>query len=154
MCPLSNSCHFFHRLGARAGGAAAGVPGCGGGAEGPFSEQTARLPARAAGSQVSHVAGRWQRSGRLWLQWVTTRRRRRCDYARRSPLVKSFKTKGKRTVIYCGLLCEETPRPRGFEFSYFISPNKCVLVLLICMKWRPHEDTSYTFAHDNGSVLE
>lgn len=65
--PLSR-CHIFHRLGAGAGRAARGVPGCGGGAEGPLSQQTPRVPAHAERGQESHGAGRRQRDGGLRLQ--------------------------------------------------------------------------------------
>lgn len=67
-----NHGHIFHRLGVGAGRGAAGVPGCGGGAESPLSEQTSRLPARPARGQDPHRPGGRQLGGRLWLQWVYT----------------------------------------------------------------------------------
>lgn len=60
---LSNCCHIFRRLGARAGRVAAGVPGCSGGAEGPFSEQISCLQADPAGGQKPHTRGRQWNGG-------------------------------------------------------------------------------------------
>lgn len=65
---LSNCCHIFHRLGAGAGRVAAGVPGCGGGAEVPDSEQQPCIPAHLTGGQKPHGAGGRQRRGGLGLQ--------------------------------------------------------------------------------------
>lgn len=73
----SNFCHIFHRLGAGAGRVAAGVPGCGGGAEVPDSEQQ-RIPAHLTGGQKPHGARRRQRRGGLGLQWVAGLRSRWC----------------------------------------------------------------------------
>lgn len=60
-------CHTFRRLGAGARRAAAGVPGCGGGAQGPRPQQTSRLPAHAEGGQKPHGTERRRRHGRLRL---------------------------------------------------------------------------------------
>lgn len=67
----SRCCHTFRRLRAGARGAAAGVSGCGGGAQGPHPQQTSRLPAHAEGGQEPHRTERWRRDGRLRLWWVS-----------------------------------------------------------------------------------
>lgn len=132
---LSNCCHIFRRLGARAGWVAAGVPGCGGGAEGPVSKQISCLPARSAGGKKSHGAGGRQRSRGLRLQWVTVIK---------IILANCTKCGGKERhyLVHHLLASEVVWKPHGCRLSPFISPNNCSLTLLICMKLVVQEDTS------------
>lgn len=137
---LSNCCHIFHRLGAGAGRVAAGVPGCGGGAEGPFSEQKPCVPAHPARGQKPHWAGGRQWSGGLRLQWVTRLSSRSPDW---DDVCLLFRLWGRKCIMADHLLVGDVVWSRHeCSQSPFISLNNCSLTLLIYVELVVQEATS------------
>lgn len=140
---LSNCCHIFRRLGARAGRVAAGVPGCGGGAEGPFSKQTSCVPAHPEGGQKSHRAEGRQWSGGLGLQWVTELSPQNTITVIKMMFAYCSECReGKGIIVHHLVVGEVVSSPHECRLSPFISPNNCSLTLLICIELVLQEDTS------------